>query len=188
MPRPVAYLRKSRSDDPTTEVSREVQEQACRDLARRDGFDGELALLIDWDRSADESKSSRRTAYQKLLRQLEGGEISHIYAYAQDRLYRGLEGFVRLSEAARAHNVPIRTHREGLLGGDGSPHAEAFAQIGAVFANLELNTAKKRAVWAAQRDSLRKLLASRRNRRPAAADTATTPEPAAAAAAGSKRR
>jgi hypothetical protein len=50
-----------------------------------------------------------------------------------------------MTDAARAHDVRIVTLREGVLGGDGSPMAQAFAQITAVFSALELNTTKARA-------------------------------------------
>ena len=60
------YLRKSRSDDESREVSREVQERAVRDLASRDGHD-DLRLYVDWDRSGDDTKVERRTEYPGAL-------------------------------------------------------------------------------------------------------------------------
>ncbi len=140
----VGYLRKSRSDDPTKEVSRDVQEQAVRTLAAEDGY-GDVELFIDWDRSADESKSKRRTAYSAMLRRIETGSVRVVYAYSVDRLYRSLSGFLRLTETANKCGIRIVTKRDGTVGGDGSPMAAAFAQIGAVFTELELNTAKARA-------------------------------------------
>ena len=145
MPHAIAYLRKSKSDDPSKEVSRDVQERAVRELAARDGYNGELELLVDWDRSADEKNTSRRTAYRDLLKRVEDGEVSAVYAYSVDRLYRSLGTFLKLTDAAKRHGVRIVTTREGIVGGDGSPMAQAFAQIGAVFTELELNTAKARA-------------------------------------------
>jgi hypothetical protein len=49
--------------------------------------------------------------------------------------------------------VRIVTQREGVLGGDGSPMARAFAEITAVFTSLELNTIKARnqAAYAARK-------------------------------------
>jgi DNA invertase Pin-like site-specific DNA recombinase len=145
MAHPIAYLRKSKSDDPSREISREVQEAACRALAEHDGYHGELELLVDWDRSADEKVASRRTAYVELTRRIIAGEVSTLYAYSTDRLYHSLNTFLRLTEAAKAHDVRIVTTREGVLGGDGSPMAKAFSQLTAVFAEMELNTAKARA-------------------------------------------
>lgn len=143
---PVAYIRRSSADeDNPGDVSREAQEQAVRDLAHRDGYNGDLRVFVDWDRSADEAKEARRLAFLEMLQGIERGEVTVVYAYALDRLYRSMRTFVRLTDAARAHDVRIVTLREGVLGGDGSPMAQAFAQITAVFSELELNTAKARA-------------------------------------------
>ncbi len=143
---PVAYLRRSSADDENPgDVSREAQEAAVRELAHRDGYNGNLRVFVDWDRSADEAKEARRTAFLDMLAAIERGEVTAVYAYALDRLYRSMRTFVRLTDAAKAHGARVVTLREGVLGGDGSPMAQAFAQITAVFSELELNTAKARA-------------------------------------------
>ena len=143
---PAAYIRRSVADDNNPgDISRAAQEQAVRDLAHRDGHNGTLRIFDDWNRSADEAKEARRAAFATMLAEIEAGHISVVYAYALDRLYRSMRTFVRLTDAAKAHGVRIVTLREGVLGGDGSPMAQAFAQITAVFSELELNTAKARA-------------------------------------------
>lgn len=146
---PVAYVRRSSADaDNPGDVSREAQEAAVRDLAHRDGHNGNLRVYTDWDRSADEAKESKRAAFQAMLADVEAGRVSVVYAYALDRLYRSLRTFVRLTDAAKAHDVRIVSVREGVLGGDGSPMALAFSEITAVFSTLELRTAKARAAGA----------------------------------------
>lgn len=148
---PVAYVRRSTADDSNPgDVSREAQEAAVRALAARDGHNGELRLFVDWGRSADEEKEAKRAAFLAMLAAIERGEVSTVYAYALDRLYRSMRTFVRLTDAARARDVRIVTQREGVLGGDGSPMARAFAEITAVFASLELNTIKARNQGAAK--------------------------------------
>src|SRR5664280_2728976 len=146
---PIAYLRRSSADatDPG-DISREGQEAAVRELARRDGYNGELRILADWDRSADEAKEGRRTGFLAMLAAINRGECSVVYAYALDRLYRSHRTFYRLTDAAKDHDVRIVTLREGVLGGDGSPMAVAFAAITSIFAELELNTTKARAAGA----------------------------------------
>ncbi len=146
---PIAYIRRSSADanDPG-DVSREAQESAVHELARREGHNGDLRIVTDWDRSADESKESRRAAFLAMLAAIERGEVSAVYAASLDRLYRSLRTFVRLTDAAKAHDVRIVTLREGVLGGDGSPMAQAFAEITAVFSGLELRTTKARAAGA----------------------------------------
>lgn len=140
-----AYLRKSKSDDPTREISREVQEDAVRELASKDGASiAHDRWYIDWDRSADESKSSRRVAFNKLVRDIEAGHIEVLYALAPDRLYRSLEAYVKLTTAASKSGTRIVT-RAGDLIGDGSPQAEFASGLGALLAKMELSTAKQRA-------------------------------------------
>ena len=143
---PIAYLRRSSADatDPG-DVSREAQEAAVRELARRDGYTGDVRTLTDWDRSADEAKEGRRAGFLAMLAAIERGECDVVYAASLDRLYRSMRTFVRLTDAAKAHDVRIVTLREGVLGGDGSPMAQAFAEITAVFSGLELRTTKARA-------------------------------------------
>lgn len=140
----VAYLRKSRSDDPSKEVSEDVQRSEIERLATRDGVTI-VHWFKDWDRSADESKVARRTEYAAMLKMVEACEVEAIYAYAVDRLYRSMSGFMKLTGAAKRCGARIITARDGVVGGDGSPMASAFAQIGAVFTELELNVAKSRA-------------------------------------------
>ena len=143
MAHPVAYLRKSKSDDPTREVSREVQEQSVRELAAKDGHNGDMVLYVDWDRSADESKTRRRTEFLRMLSAIERGEVSVVYAYAADRLYRSLLTYARLLAACQEHRVRIVTAREGEVGDD--PDGEFRSGLGALLAARELNVAKARA-------------------------------------------
>lgn len=145
MSRPAAYLRKSKSDDPSKEISRDVQEDACRAVAERYGYDPEtIAWYIDWDRSADEDKIEQRTDYARLLADIAAGGVSILIAYSQDRLYRSVRTFTDLMRAADKAGVMIAT-KDGPVNEDKSPDARGFAQIGAVFAELELNRAKARA-------------------------------------------
>lgn len=146
---PIAYLRRSSADaNNPGDVSREAQEAAIRELARRDGYAGEVRLLADWDRTADEAKKGRRAGFLAMLAAIDRGEVDVVYAASLDRLYRSMRTFVRLTDAAKAQNVRIVTLREGVLGGDGSPMAQAFAEITAVFSGLELRTTKARAAGA----------------------------------------
>jgi DNA invertase Pin-like site-specific DNA recombinase len=139
------YLRRSQADDANPgAVSREAQEAAVRGLVARDGYTGQLREYVDWNRSADEAKEGKRTAFLAMLKAIERGQISVLYAASIDRLYRSMRTFVALQDAAKAHDVRIVTAREGVLGGDGSPMAQAFSEISAVFTSMELNTIKAR--------------------------------------------
>lgn len=142
-----AYLRISHAveDGRTFEEQQATQREAIHRLIERSGATGTVQEFIDWDKSADPDKEHKRTALTSMLRAVERGEVAVVYASSLDRLYRGLATFFRLTEACRAHNVPVVTEREGVLGGDGSPMAVGYSQMTAVFGGIELAQAKARA-------------------------------------------
>lgn len=145
---PVAYLRRSTADtnDPG-DVSRETQEQAVRALAVRDGHNGNLVTFTDWSRSASESKSGARTQYAAMLARVEAGEVSHVYAYALDRLNRSLIMSARFARACEDRDVRIVTTREGEVRHD-SPAEWLRWTILATFGEYELRTIQSRAAGA----------------------------------------
>ena len=146
MTTPAAYLRRSYVDpDSPGDISREAQRAAVRKLAAADGHNGNLVEYDDWGVSADVAKSAKRTAYARLLADMEAGQVSAVYAFDVDRLYRDPRDLIRLQDAAQAHRVEIVTTSGPLAIGDGDdPAAEAFAFIGSVFGRLELAKAKRR--------------------------------------------
>jgi DNA invertase Pin-like site-specific DNA recombinase len=144
---PAAYLRRSYVDpDSPGDISREAQRVTVRTLAAGDGHNGDLVEYDDWGVSADVAKSAKRTAYARLLADMEAGNVSAVYAFDVDRLYRDPRDLIRLQDAAQAHRVRIVTTAGPLAIGDGDdPSAEAFAFIGSIFGRMELQKAKKRA-------------------------------------------
>jgi DNA invertase Pin-like site-specific DNA recombinase len=142
-----AYLRVSHAEEDGRSFAeqQEGQRQAIARLAERTLPGSKVVEYIDWDRSADPEKEHKRDAFNAMLAAIERGEVTAVYARSLDRLYRSMKTFTRLTELCERHGVRVETEREGLLGGDGSPMAQAFARITAVFANLELDTAKARA-------------------------------------------
>jgi DNA invertase Pin-like site-specific DNA recombinase len=143
---PAAYLRRSYVDpDSPGDISREAQRATVRKLATADGHNGNLVEYDDWGVSADVAKAAKRTAYARLLADMEAGEVSAVYAFDVDRLYRDPRDLIRLQDAAARHRVRIVTTAGELAIGDGDdPSAEAFAFIGSVFGRMELQKAKKR--------------------------------------------
>jgi DNA invertase Pin-like site-specific DNA recombinase len=140
-----AYLRRSSySVDSPGEVSREVQLDTVRGLARADGRDpGSLLIREDWGKSADATKKAKRSAYLALCRAIEAGEVDVVYAYHTDRLYRDLGDFIDLLALTGEKGCRIVTPA-GVVGGTGDAMSRAFAQVGAVFGELELNRIKER--------------------------------------------
>lgn len=144
---PAAYLRRSHVDPESPgDISKEAQRAVVRKLAAADGHNGDLVEYDDWGVSADIANSAKRTAYAKLLADMEAGTVNAVYAFDVDRLYRDMRDLIRLQDAARQHQVRVVTTAGELPIGDGAdPTAEAFALIGAVFGGTELKKAKKRA-------------------------------------------
>lgn len=144
---PAAYLRRSYVDDNSPgDISRDAQRAAVSKLAHADGHNGDVIEYDDWGISADHAKAGKRTAYARLLADMEAGNVSAVYAFDVDRLYRDPRDLIRLQDAAQRHGVRIVTTGGPLAIGEGDdPAAEAFAFIGSVFGRMELQKAKKRA-------------------------------------------
>src|SRR5450759_238670 len=147
---PAAYLRRSFVDaESPGDISREAQRAAVRKLAAADGHNGNLVEYDDWGISADVAKSARRTAYTRLLADMEAGTISAVYAFDVDRLYRDPRDLIRLQDAAQRGAATITTKAGRLPIGKGDdPAGEGFAFITAVFGRMELQKAKKRSAAA----------------------------------------
>src|SRR5450759_1253150 len=147
---PAAYLRRSFVDaESPGDISREAQRATVRKLAAADGHNGNLVEYDDWGISADVAKSARRTAYTRLLADMEAGTISAVYAFDVDRLYRDPRDLIRLQDAAQRGAATIRTKAGRLPIGKGDdPAGEGFAFITAVFGRMELQKSKKRSAAA----------------------------------------
>ena len=143
---PAAYLRRSYVDPNSPgDISREAQRETIHRLAQGEGHNGDLIEYDDWGVSADVAKAAKRTAYARLLADMEAGNVSAVYAFDVDRLYRDPRDLIRLQDAAQRHRVRIVTTSGSLAIGEGDdPSAEGFAFMGAVFGRMELQKAKKR--------------------------------------------
>jgi DNA invertase Pin-like site-specific DNA recombinase len=145
--RAVAYLRISHAEEDgrTPEEQQATQRQSIARLTTRHGEEAPTVEYVDWSKSADPAKEHKRDALTAMLRDIESGNVSVVYASSLDRLYRSMSTYLRIVAACEKYGVRVETEREGVLGGDGSPMAMAFGQITATFAELELRTAKARA-------------------------------------------
>jgi DNA invertase Pin-like site-specific DNA recombinase len=86
------------------------QEQDCRDLAARNGWEvGDV--YVDNDVSAYSSKP--RPAYRRLLGDLRAGTVEAVVAWHPDRLYRRLSDLVELMDIVKASQADIATVRAG---------------------------------------------------------------------------
>lgn len=142
---PVAYIRRSSraSKAGDGEISIAAQESAIRELAHRDGYNGELVIFTDAGRSGDEAKIHKRSEYARMLAMIERGEVSDVYAYALDRLHRSVIGTTKLVKAVEQHGVRIVTQREGEVRND-SPDEWLRWTILSTFGEYELRISKAR--------------------------------------------
>lgn len=148
---PVAYIRRSAADAGSPgDISRDVQEAAIRELAHRDGYNGDVTYFVDWAKSASEEKSAMRTAYAEMLKRIESGQVSHVYAYALDRLNRSLIMTARFAKACDANDVRIITHKEGEVRQDTPAEWLRWTTV-ATFGEYELRMTKARAASARER-------------------------------------
>jgi DNA invertase Pin-like site-specific DNA recombinase len=147
---PAGYLRRSKVEPNSPgDVSYADQEAGIRALAHRDGFNGDLVMFVDWDRSGDEAKLSRRTEFARLLRAVAAGEVAVLYGAKLDRLGRSIVGTSRLLAACKDHDVTVKTVAEGDLSDDGNPARWAFTTLISFFSEYELRMAKSRSQGAA---------------------------------------
>jgi len=142
----VAYIRRSSraSKAGDGEVSLAAQESAVRELAHRDGHNGELMIFTDAGRSGDEAKIGKRSEYARMLAMIERGEVTDVYAYALDRLHRSVIGTTKLVKAVEAHGVRIVTQREGEVRNDSADEWLRWTIL-STFGEYELRISKARA-------------------------------------------
>lgn len=141
--RAAAYLRRSSADENNPgDVSHEAQLSTVRALATANGIDPDtLVLFEDWGKSADETKKAKRTRYLALLKAIEDQEFDFVFVYHVDRIIRSVADFSELTRIADGHTTVMAP---GLTLTGSDPMARAFAQIAAVFAELELGRIKQR--------------------------------------------
>jgi DNA invertase Pin-like site-specific DNA recombinase len=105
------YIRKSVMADDSTTLSPEVQRDRIGALAKAHG-DDDLVILEDLDVSG--AKVEERVDYMRLVRAIEDGDATAVYAYDLSRLHRNTKEALRFFEIADAHHVPVRLVAESI--------------------------------------------------------------------------
>jgi DNA invertase Pin-like site-specific DNA recombinase len=110
----------------------ERQEQDARALAERRGWDVSERVYVDNDVSASGSK--RRPAWERLLADIEAGDVDALVSYSSSRLYRNLRDLGRLLDLAESRALPIATVASGdvdVSTADGRMIARILASVDA---------------------------------------------------------
>jgi DNA invertase Pin-like site-specific DNA recombinase len=106
------YIRKSVVHDPSRMLSPEMQEAAIRRLAEANG-DGDVVILSDLDVSGRKGRS-RRPGWDELLRAVEDGEATAVYAYSLSRFARSVAQLADFFELCDRLKVRIRVDRDQI--------------------------------------------------------------------------
>ena len=109
------------------------------DLCRRAAGERELAVYQDAGYSG---KNTDRPAFQKLMRDVQAGQIAAIYVYRLDRFSRSVADFGRLWQVLQAHQVEFVSVSENF--DTSTPMGRAMLHIIMVFAQLERETIAQR--------------------------------------------
>lgn len=134
------YCRISKDTEHTGKAT-ERQEEACRELAEREGLEV-TRVFVDDDLSAYNSKV-KRPAFEDMLKRIGRGETDGIICWHLDRLYRRTVDLERLVQIIERNKIDIRTVKAGLIDLS-TPTGRMNARIVATMATYEVEHAIER--------------------------------------------
>jgi DNA invertase Pin-like site-specific DNA recombinase len=108
--RVVIYVRKSRILKDATHYSPEIQEQACRARAEKEGWEVK-DVIIDLDKSG---RNSKREGIQKVIRMVKTGQVDFVIAHYLDRSFRNSNSFFAFQGLLQRHGVDLSVCRNPL--------------------------------------------------------------------------
>jgi DNA invertase Pin-like site-specific DNA recombinase len=106
------YIRKSVVHDSARMLSPEMQEAAIRRLAETNG-DADVVILSDLDVSGRKGRS-RRPGWDELLRAVEDGDATAVYAYSLSRFARSVAQLADFFELCERLKVRVRVDRDQI--------------------------------------------------------------------------
>lgn len=98
------YVRQSRTEDPATALSPQVQRERILALAKAHG-DDDLTVIEDLDVSG--AKIEERVGYVRLVDAIQSGDAHAVYAFDLSRLHRNTREALRFFELAEEHHVTV---------------------------------------------------------------------------------
>jgi DNA invertase Pin-like site-specific DNA recombinase len=99
--RVVIYVRKSRIEKGATHYSPEIQEQACRARAEKEGWEVK-DVIIDLDRSG---RNSKREGIQEVIRMVKKRQVDFVIAHYLDRSFRNSASFFAFQGLLQKYGV-----------------------------------------------------------------------------------
>lgn len=111
-PRAGIYTRISRDNREGSGLGVQRQEEDCRALAEREGF---TVIRVYQDNDVSAHSGRRRPEYERLLKDVESGEIDVVLAWHTDRLHRRTMELERYIESCQRHGVTTQTVKAGQM-------------------------------------------------------------------------
>ncbi|MBR1969277.1 MAG: recombinase family protein [Clostridia bacterium] len=124
------YARKSIERE--NSISCETQLEYCKAMIKPDEQQEKIVTFIDNGYSGG---NVDRDGFQKMMRQVERGNISKIIVYRLDRISRSLSDFVNILNTLKKYNVKFISSQE--LFDTSSPYGEMIVKILMIFAEFE---------------------------------------------------
>lgn len=124
------YARKSIERE--NSISCETQLEYCKAMIKPDEQQEKIVTFIDNGYSGG---NVDRAGFQKMMRQVERGNISKIIVYRLDRISRSLSDFVNILNTLKKYNVKFISSQE--LFDTSSPYGEMIVKILMIFAEFE---------------------------------------------------
>ncbi|MCI9626252.1 MAG: recombinase family protein [Clostridia bacterium] len=124
------YARKSIEREGS--ISCETQLEYCKSVIKPDERKEKVITFVDNGYSGG---NIDRDGFQKMMRQVEKGEITKIIVYRLDRISRSLYDFVGILETLKKYNVQFVSSQESF--DTSSPYGEMVVKILMVFAEFE---------------------------------------------------
>jgi DNA invertase Pin-like site-specific DNA recombinase len=108
--RAVLYIRKSRILKDAVHYSPEIQEQACRARAGKEGWEI-LDVVYDLDKSG---RNSKREGIQKVIRMVKSGQVDYVVAHYLDRSFRNSTSFFQFLDLLQKNGADFVSTAEPL--------------------------------------------------------------------------
>ena len=124
------YARKSIERE--NSISCETQLEYCKAMIKPDEKTEKIVTFVD---NGFSGGNVDRDGFQKMMRQVERGEISKIIVYRVDRISRSLSDFVNILNTLKKYNVKFISSQE--LFDTSSPYGEMSIKLLMVFAEFE---------------------------------------------------
>jgi len=122
----------------------ERQEEACRALAERNGWQ---VAFVETDNSISAYSGKPRPAYIRMVEAIKRGEVDAVIAWQLDRLYRRMRELEDYIELVEATGIQTQTVMAGAFDLN-TAMGRAMARTAVSFATLEIDNSKDRVLAA----------------------------------------